>query len=517
MNAIVPRATIEQIVACLDAALVLYATAYDKMAEADEAVKSAAAMAHNCHPGQNSYNYAHEDEQRAFLSALTLPDRDRYLRTARKLIDINAWAWIIERTDLERLMDAEAKKTLRNQMAYVPDRVGRDGELITDEEIAKGLPELTVENIQATLQTFAMDADMIFKRGLANSFSKLDRRFRSHDGFKLGSRVILTYAFNTFGSLQHGQIRDVLIDIERVFAVLDGKPEASFTSAIAAIQESRRGITGAGQSEVDTDYFKIRGFKNGNAHLWFQRDDLVLKANKLLAEYYGEKIGDGNSTEEDPFADVKNVPARYFGFFPTPERAAAQVFEGRGWRAGINVLRTADEPQLRFLEPSAGTGNLARRCFSSIESMKEWSGFNREETKARWNAEHRFDNLVDVVELQPHLAAGLESEGIYNRVFCQDFLTLSPETTGLYDYVVMNPPFDRERDIDHVVHALKFLKPGGRLRAIMSAGTEFRETKKAIAFRALVEARKGSFEDLPPGSFAEAGTYVNTCIVTVEG
>jgi hypothetical protein len=77
----------------------------------------------------------------------------------------------------------------------------------------------------------------------------------------------------------------------------------------------------------------------------------------------------------------------------------------------------------------------------------------------------------------------------------------------------MNPPFDMERDIDHVVHALDFLKDDGCLAAIMSAGTEFRETRKAIAFRALVEKLNGSFRDLPHGSFAEVGTYVNTITV----
>jgi 16S rRNA G1207 methylase RsmC len=85
--------------------------------------------------------------------------------------------------------------------------------------------------------------------------------------------------------------------------------------------------------------------------------------------------------------------------------------------------------------------------------------------------------------LAAYLAAELEAEGIYSRVYNQDFLTFSPDVTGLYDRVVMNPPFDRERDIDHVLHALKFLKEDGFLTAIVSAGTEFRETKKATAFR----------------------------------
>jgi hypothetical protein len=80
---------------------------------------------HARHPGTNSYNSAHADETKAFFRAVQLPDRAQYLRTAKKIIDIDAWSWIIERTDLERLMDHEAKETLRNQMAYVPDRVDR--------------------------------------------------------------------------------------------------------------------------------------------------------------------------------------------------------------------------------------------------------------------------------------------------------------------------------------------------------------------------------------------------------
>ncbi len=33
----------------------------------------------------------------------------------------------------------------------------------------------------------------------------------------------------------------------------------------------------------------------------------------------------------------------------------------------------------------------------------------------------------------------------------------------------MNPPFSRQQDIRHVMHAAKFLKPGGRLVAVMGA------------------------------------------------
>lgn len=502
---IVRRATVEEIVGYRNKALELYSTAYDAIGQADVAIKAAADMASRAHPGVNAYNARHQETE-AFLEAVKLPDRDLYLKVAKKLIDINAWAWIIERTDLERLMDHEAKEQLRRQMEYIPEPSQHRREVITGEEAGRGLPELTVENIMATLEKFMLESDMIFRRGIANVFSKLDRRFRSHDGFKIGSRIILTYAFDRdSGRLNWGSVRDQLIDVERVFAVLDGKAAASFTSALYALDVDRRGYRPT-QSETETEYFKIRGFKNGNAHLWFQRDDLTEKVNKLLAEYYGEVIGDGQTQEADPLQDAKTTPAKRYGFYPTPEDAAQTMFDG------LHLTPRKDEGRLCILEPSAGTGNLARRCFSRPLTSKDTSN---DRWLAEHNAEHRFDNQVDCVELQPQLAAGLEAEGIYRRVYSTNFLTLSPETTGLYDKVIMNPPFDRERDIDHVMHALKFLKPDGQLVAIMSAGTEFRETKKSVAFRALMKSMRARVRDLPAGSFADVGTYCNTLVLTV--
>ncbi|HEY8066607.1 MAG TPA: DUF4942 domain-containing protein [Methylosinus sp.] len=507
----VPRQTIEDIVRAHDEALALYERAFDAMEIAQEALKAANLREREATAGQLRIfgGSSQVEEAKDFYAALALPERGRYLRTARKLLANGTWANLIKMTELERLMDAKAKEELRQQMAYVPDKVGFHGQIINQAEMDKGLPPITVENVYATLEKFRGDAGMIFCRGIANVFSALDRRFKSHDGFKVGGRIILTYAFDSWGHLNSGSIRDKLIDVERVFAVLDGHPEGSFQSAIDALVGRR--VREASQSEHETPYFKIRAFKNGNAHLWLSRHDLVEKVNKLLAEYYGEVIADGATKEEDPLQNRKLTPARHFGFFPTPPEAVDEFFRGRGCVSGIPILRRREESRLRILEPSAGTGNLARRCVHSAAVMAEWSNRGR-----NYVDEYRFDNLVDCVEIQPELAAGLEAEGIYNRVIRADFLSLRPNAFEPYDLVVMNPPFDRERDLDHVTHALGFLKPGGQLFAIISAGTEFRETRKAVAFRALVERNGGSFRDLPPGSFRESGTNVNTVVVTMR-
>ena len=72
-----------------------------------------------------------------------------------------------------------------------------------------------------------------------------------------------------------------------------------------------------------------------------------------------------------------------------------------------------------------------------------------------------------------------------------------------------------QADIHHVTHALKFLKPGGKLVSVMSASVIFRENKLTKEFRDLVESRGGFFEKLPDGSFKESGTMVRTVIVVI--
>lgn len=467
-SGIVPRATVRDMVRRRQAALDAFLTAHKIMSEAAKALPAAWSAYQAIGPGkENAYTQMTKEEDQHFLHHIQIPELAAYQATARKVVDRRMWASLIEITDLEKLMDKQAKDELRKQLLEHP-------------------PEATEENIYATLQTFAADAGTIFKRGIANCFSKLDRRFRSHDGWKIGSRVVLTYAFDEWGSWSYGRNhRDTLHDIDRTFHVMDGgKTPEVYGGIVAAIEESRRGGGfGRRQSECESDYFKIRCFKNGNAHVWFKRDDLVEKVNKLLGEYYGEVIPEERAPDKDTGLHTpKTSLAKNYGFYPTPEGPADELI------SAAQLHRRDDEPQLRVLEPSAGTGNLAGRCVEK-------------------------GAIVDCIEVQPALAQNLARSGLYRQVMSGDFLRVQPAAN--YDRVVMNPPFDRERDIDHVMHALNFLKPDGCLIAIMSAGTEFRETRKSVAFRELMDKMGAKWRDLPAGSFASVGTHCNTIMLRV--
>lgn len=182
-------------------------------------------------------------------------------------------------------------------------------------------------------------------------------------------------------------------------------------------------------------------------------------------------------------------------------KAAAQtvsnVTVGRGREAFVSPPKVVDklmeladiQPGMTVLEPSAGTGNIA---LAAVE----------------------LGAVVDCVELDRNLSDVLIARVPGARmILVRDFLDTEPEAQS-YDRIVMNPPFSGGKDILHVGHALQFLRPGGRLVAVMAAGVIFHQSKAAEKFRALVDERGGEFEPLPAESFAPA-TNASTVVVVI--
>jgi predicted RNA methylase len=165
---------------------------------------------------------------------------------------------------------------------------------------------------------------------------------------------------------------------------------------------------------------------------------------------------------------VEHVAAPYL--FQTPREVVKTMIDYADLEPGMSVL-----------EPSAGTGSII--------------------------AEIPLSCPIVAVEVNSALASLLRAQG-RALVVESDFLTLDPGTLGRFDRILMNPPFDHGVDIKHILHAQKFLKPDGRLVAICADGPKQREEFDGIAYL---------YESLPAGTFADAGTNVNTAIVVLGG
>jgi predicted RNA methylase len=184
-----------------------------------------------------------------------------------------------------------------------------------------------------------------------------------------------------------------------------------------------------------------------------------------------------------------------FQFFETPPALAERMVELANCGACMPTI----------LEPSAGRGAI-------VAALKR--------------AGYEGESLMTVVELDPQNTPALLSVAPKARTYLEtDFLKLTyahlVETgPGQFDRILMNPPFTRGQDTDHVRHAFELLKPGGRLVAIMSTGPFHRADARSVEFREWLDSESTltlvEDEELPPGTFADAGTNVSARLIVLD-
>lgn len=207
--------------------------------------------------------------------------------------------------------------------------------------------------------------------------------------------------------------------------------------------------------------------------------------NKVLDLLGGKwsRKAKGHVFAEDPADRIENAivtgdvldTRKAFQFFETPAPLCARM-------AALDQLADGS----RALEPSAGNGNILRAIGPQVDKV--------------------------AIELNPAMLPKLALAGSGLKVIEGDFLTFKIADIGCFDAVLMNPPFSNLQDVRHIQHALTFLKPGGRLVAICANGP--RQQEKLMP---LVEQHGGIWEELPEGTFKEAGTNVRTVLLTMIG
>lgn len=139
--------------------------------------------------------------------------------------------------------------------------------------------------------------------------------------------------------------------------------------------------------------------------------------------------------------DPKPVFENLFINGTLPDQESHQFYATKGEIRSM----TADLAEIRqghtLLEPAAGFGDLLLELPDGVNTT--------------------------AVEIHPVAASLLRAKGF--RTIEQDFLTVTPAETGLYDRVLMNPPYSNGRWSRHLRHAITFIKPGGKLVAVLPA------------------------------------------------
>ena len=210
----------------------------------------------------------------------------------------------------------------------------------------------------------------------------------------------------------------------------------------------------------------------------------VNKVLEALGGKWNRKAG-GHVFDRCPADEIDDIiltgeytdKKKEYQFFPTPPEIAEKLCDF----AGINENTTV-------LEPSCGKGNIA---------------------DAVWK---RNPKRLLGIELNKEMAQYLEGKP-YEVITGQDFLLYESDA---WDRIVMNPPFSRQQDIDHVLKAHSLLAEGGILVSVMSVSFQFRTNRKSEEFRDFLDSVGASVYDLPEGAFKESGTMIRSCIVVIR-
>lgn len=188
----------------------------------------------------------------------------------KKTLDANLWEYCFDKLGIFMVMNSENIDKLRN-------------------EIKTNTPELTAENIETTITKLYDNRAKYFIEGVIETFRGLsvDHKTNTNEKFKIPDKCIIKYLIDaqwSRGRRLNYTRENILADIDRTFCILD-KKEFKERQAICETNNKLQN-----NETYENDYFELKGYNNGNAHIRFKRADLLDKANQLIAEYYGNAL-----------------------------------------------------------------------------------------------------------------------------------------------------------------------------------------------------------------------------------
>lgn len=210
---------------------------------------------------------------------------------------------------------------------------------------------------------------------------------------------------------------------------------------------------------------------------------LYVSVNKCLESIGGKwnKKLKGHLFDHNPSEDLDEMintgewldHKKEYQYFPTPKDIVVKMIELANIKKG-EVL----------LEPSAGQGSILE------EFPKE--------------------NPYVAIELMEDNCKVLKNKGF--SVSKSDFLSVEKIDA---DKIIMNPPFSKQQDVQHIFHAWKLLTKDGTLVSIVSESPFFRENKLSRDFREWLVLNDAFVLSLESGDFKESGTMVKARIIAV--
>ncbi|PQY28559.1 DUF4942 domain-containing protein [Cronobacter sakazakii] len=513
------------------------------------------------------HDYVYGDERHQMINRLLhlnhRPDDDRVWqsRTELKKVDLewvkqNLWAeyWkkVTDMTNVLLIMPAARRDEWREQFIEGKQEIVKTDHSGYQMKIKEfvGVPEFKAETVIPTMLNLLNDRHKYLSERVYGLFKALSPAHKTNKTNGFSERLIIANCITDFwgDSVTVNYRKEDYIDDLRVmlhfFAHKEFISINRTTEMLSAAYRANDRQTGD-WINVDGNLMRVKMFKNGNVHFEIH-PDVAWKLNEVLAysmpaaipapcrtapktrapkefgliqktisEPVRSALRDGRKGRDSAvwfFPDsrlhkthveemertlrfiggVKEKPQWQFPydvehtlnsivatglipdtkshqFYPTPEVIAEYV------------ARAVDlQPGETLLEPEAGRGDL----LSFMGDIQE---------------------AVTCIEVAPLFADILRGKG-YKNTYCCDFMAWSEMNKDCqFDKIVMNPPYSLGRHREHTLAALKHLKAGGRLVAVLPGDAP---TLNWMTLDNYVYAKGRSFTD----EFEETGITVSVYV-----
>ena len=182
-----------------------------------------------------------------------------------KAIDEKAWRFLFEKSGAYGMMSRDR----RNQWCTILSNWG--------------FPELSVEAVKGTFSELYDNRQAMREEGIIKLFRSLSWNYKSNLPFKFGKKLVLTAVTSMRQYSSYSKRTDQLDDLIRMFCWFDAKPEPEYSQGFSQIMLNH--LTKQ-EYEYDMEYFKVKLFKNGNAHIIFKNPELVASLNDVIVKHF---------------------------------------------------------------------------------------------------------------------------------------------------------------------------------------------------------------------------------------
>lgn len=407
----------------------------------------------------------------------------------------------------------------------------------------ENLPPFTVDNIKMTLEGWVTSSHRMFSEKVDTIFQSLSGEhvtnrphgfskkmiFKHMVDYTWGSGVFNTYSFST-------RATDLIHDLRTAIQCLYGLPMSNRYDTSATLRgiNERNEFTG-----FDNDAFKIKIFKNGNAHVEVH-PHVAMMLNSELAKLYPNAIPPKHRVvtkdikeytfEYEHFATETKDKLREFIMYSKAIKGVDTIkYSFNHLRSNyihkhvaevLEFLQVKTIVEHREYESEYNLTEVIRHMITNgiveyksnqyyptpqiiVDDIIDYVGDigDRrilEPSAGMGNIAKAFKDNIDCIEKEPLNALILQQLGL--NVVQGDFLYFNPKHK--YDIIVMNPPYNKNQWKTHTEHAISMLSKKGEIYAVLPSG-------KLDAFSdvnvTLVNTYENLFED----------TSITTCLYKI--